>query len=234
MSSPTSATTLYQGSRRKAAVAALCGVGFLLVGWYLLNVERPIRHSAEYYHVIGWGTIVLFGAFLLPTMVWLLRPPSVSIDGTGFVVRQLWGARRYWWADIDDVWAHYHGSRSWVVWTLKERRNRPWWRLMRKYDGILSGHWDCSAEEIAWEMNAARDRLIECPLPTPCRSFIIRRAAPETTRAPTATSPGPRRCCAGRRIASAGSAIRSVRPAYPLRAAPVSRPGRTGQFARRR
>ena len=167
MSSPTSATTLYQGSRRKAAVAALCGVGFLLVGWYLLNVERPIRHSAEYYHVIGWGTIVLFGAFLLPTMVWLLRPPSVSIDGTGFAVRQPWGARRYWWADIDDVWAHYHGSRSWVVWTLKERRNRPWWRLMRKYDGILSGHWDCSAEEIAWEMNAARDRAYRVSAPYP-------------------------------------------------------------------
>lgn len=158
MSSPDPVPALYQGSRRKAAIAGLCCLGFLLVGSVLLQVDQPIRHSAGYYHVIGWGTLVVFGPFLSLATIWLLSPPRVSIDASGFFVRQPWGTKQYRWADINEVWTHYHGSHSWVVWRLNDRRNRPWWRLTRAYDGLLSGPWSHSAEAIAWEMNAARDK----------------------------------------------------------------------------
>jgi hypothetical protein len=152
----TTPAIVYEGSRRRAAISLLIIVGLVFGGWGLSYVEGPNRHSTERYEVLGWGAMVFFGSFIPLATAWLFRPPRLSIDSFGFSIQQPWGTRRYSWADIEEVWAYYHGSNSWVVWTLRNREDQPWWLLTSEYDGRLNGLWDCSTEEVAWEMNAAR------------------------------------------------------------------------------
>lgn len=149
---------LYRGSRRKAALAVLCCVGLIAVGLALINTQPEARHSSRS-HFAGWVSISFFASYLPIALSRAIFPPTLIIDTLGFAVIRPWARRYFFFSDVNDIWVHYHRDYSWVVWTLRNRRDRPWWRLTGKYDGLLSGPWDCTAEEIAWEMNKAAGKL---------------------------------------------------------------------------
>ncbi len=155
----------FEGSRSKAAYGVVGCLVAVLVGWLLAHGDGTLRTPASFQHGIGWLTITVFGLFGLAWTASLFAPPRLWIEEDGFSFKTPWREKKYRsWQDIDQIWVRYQQSTSlgvphqqstsFVVWTLKGRNGG----LSLGYDESLRGGWAASAEELAYELNVAKER----------------------------------------------------------------------------
>ena len=154
------ASTLYYGSRAKAAIGLAGCVAFVVLGYWLTGLPS-IKAIA-----VGWLSLVFFGAISPFWLSAIFRPNRLIIDNNGFSVRQpLLGTRSYRWSDIAMIFVDKRTMANLVVWQL---RNRPAKLAKLKatmgqpndYDGYLPAGWRVPATEIAAQMEQAHSKFL--------------------------------------------------------------------------
>lgn len=147
---------IFFGSRRKSALGVALCLGAVSVGWWFTTSGDTVRRSAEFYHLLGWLLIVLFGLSGLAWLASLIVPHRLWIEHDGFSVKRAWsGKKRYRWGEIEDIFVHYNRGSSMVVW--RERKSSGGLtRTLFGCDNWLPSGWELSPEEIAGELNYLR------------------------------------------------------------------------------
>jgi hypothetical protein len=151
--------TVYYGSRWKAAVGSVLCLAFIALGYWLIHFST-IKSI-----IAGWLAIIVFGAFFPLWVAAIFRPNRLSITNEGFSVRQvLFGTRKYYWMDVEQISVCGRYAANLVVWTYKVRPKKlAKFKAVigqpNDYDGYLPAGWQISASDIAAEMNAARQNF---------------------------------------------------------------------------
>ncbi|HZV58040.1 MAG TPA: hypothetical protein VFF89_10215 [Sphingobium sp.] len=150
---------MYEGSRKRAAYGVAGCLIAILVGWLIAHSDGTSRTPASVQHAVGWLTIILFGLFGLMSGTALLVPPRLWIEKDGFTFKTPWREKKYRrWQDINEIWVLNQQRISFVVWTTNAQSGGLT-RSTFGYDETLRGGWAASAEEIAYELNVAKERF---------------------------------------------------------------------------
>ena len=149
---------IFFGSRRKSALGVALCLGTVSLGWWFTTFGDTVRRSAEFYGVLGWLLIVLFGLLGSAWLASLIIPHRLWIEHDGFSVKRAWsGKKRYRWGEIEDIFVHYNRGSSMVVWRDK-KSNGSLTRTLFGCDNWLPGGWELSPDEIAGELNYLREQ----------------------------------------------------------------------------
>ena len=151
---------VYFGSRAKACGGVFASLGFVALGVWLLNQPFGIRGA-----IGGWIAILFFVPVSVLWVAAIIAPSRLTLVSDGFILKQaLLAERRFYWSQIEKVWATKGALGSLVVWTYKRR---PSGIGMRKritgqpadYDDYLPIGWTVPAEVLVDRMRAARASL---------------------------------------------------------------------------
>ncbi|MES2699582.1 MAG: DUF6585 family protein [Pseudomonadota bacterium] len=148
----------YFGSRRKAGLASAGCSAFVVLGYWFTKSGDTFRHSAEYYNVLGWITIIAGSLFGLAWLASFIMPHRLVIEESGFSYkRALSKLKHFRWDDIEEIWVFSRHGSGIVVWKNK-RDTGSITRALSGHDGWLPGGWEMSPEELACELRSAKER----------------------------------------------------------------------------
>lgn len=133
-------------------------MGAVSLGWWFTTLGDTVRRSAEFYDVLGWVLICLFGFFGLAWMASLIVPHRLWVEHGGFSVKRAWSRQRHYrWDEIEDIYVYRHRGSGIVAWKVKNNRGGLT-RTIFGCDNWLPGGWELSPDEIAGELNWLREQ----------------------------------------------------------------------------
>jgi hypothetical protein len=180
---------IIRGSRKKAVVLLLIAVALVAGGAFLILQGQRF----------GW-LVACFFALGIPLAVCMLRPNAtyLKLDRDGVQLARPWEPVRLKWSDVDEFYVvKIYGSKFIGI---RYSASYPSTRTARKLasaitgvEGALPNHFTSPPEEVCEKLNQWRRRFGGAT--SACSSGKPGEAA---------SSPSPRRSCAGRRSGGCG------------------------------
>lgn len=117
----TDATRAIAASPLKLALLAGLGLGFCVIGWLMTQAsESSRRYSPEMLHILGWVTLVFFGACTMIALWRLLtqRGPVITLSPQGLQDVRV-SADVVPWTAIETLYTWQHSGQKVMVVGLK-------------------------------------------------------------------------------------------------------------------
>jgi hypothetical protein len=161
-------------SRRKWLLILAIGAGFLIIGLLMLRDPAAFadrRYSATEILVVSWLCVLFFGLGVILAAINLIPgASSLTLDSSGFVVRNLYRTTSQRWADVDNFAAVEvpAGPRTkrLVGYDSAQRAGNPVGRLNVAVSGRNSGlpdSYGLSEADLANLMTQWRSRALAQP-----------------------------------------------------------------------
>ncbi|MEN5053273.1 STM3941 family protein [Brevundimonas naejangsanensis] len=141
--------------RRKSALIILASAIFVAVGlWMIASPESFDRGSDEFNILVGWFSLIFFGAPGLAELCSLVRPTQLILTREGFQVHGLRLKPVVPWNNVECFFIFKMKSTSFVSFTLKASVQSPAQRATAliassgRADGNIPAYLEKSADEV--------------------------------------------------------------------------------------
>jgi len=143
------------GSKKKVLLVLFLGIGFVLVGIFLILKGEPW----------GWPVAGFFG-LAIPAALWMLAPNNsyLKLDRVGVEIKTPWKPTQIKWDDVDEFFvATLYGNKMIGIRYSNSYRGMEIGRKVASavsgLEGALPNHFQGSPEEICEKLNQWRLRF---------------------------------------------------------------------------
>lgn len=139
---------IIEGSKKKAILVTLIGIGFVTAGIVLMR-----DHA-----VIGWLSVSFFGLAIPAGLLQLLRRTYLKLNDDGLEVQTAWKAWRLKWTDVDRFYIWKTQGNSMVAIDFSDayqemKIGRQFAEAMSGVQGAIADQYVLSPEEVCSHLN---------------------------------------------------------------------------------